>query len=382
VLEFEHGTASLLFGGSMQSRCSCSLRSFYISSLTAVLLAFGAWQSCHAQSSGEIERLRKRAEAGYLAEQMKLAHAFQYGIGVASNPFEAARWTLKAANQGDPRAQTDLGVAYFNGTGVQADPQEAFKWFQRAALTNYPPAENDVAVLLSKGIGVQQDAVAGARWMRKAAETNLTAAQLHLGIFYLLGIGVQRDSKQALAWIRKAAKQHYSPAEFLVGQIYEQGIVVPGDLSRAVHWYKGAADHGCALAENALGSLYEKGNGVAQDKSAAMHWYGLAAEQGNPEAFFNLTRLYLIDGIADRAYFWGSIAMRNSSNSPVVTGIVANLRAQLGASDMTRVDADVAKWLEMHPPRASDEIDLTFDAQRKLGLEEPDAATIAKGRAF
>jgi TPR repeat protein len=159
----------------MRSRFTFPFCSLYVRVVAGIILALGAWRSCHAQVSAEIEHLLKRAEAGYLAEQMKLAHAFQVGSGVALDASQAAYWMLKAANQGDPGAQTDLGFAYFNGIGVEADPNAAFRWFQRAALTNYPPAENDLAVLMIKGIGVQQDPVAGARWMRKAADSNLAA---------------------------------------------------------------------------------------------------------------------------------------------------------------------------------------------------------------
>jgi Sel1 repeat-containing protein len=100
----------------MHSRFARPSYSFCIRHLAIILLVLAGWQSSNAQASGEIEHWRKRAEAGYLPEQMKLAHAFQFGIGVPRNASEAAYWALKAANQGDPGAQTDLGFAYLNGS--------------------------------------------------------------------------------------------------------------------------------------------------------------------------------------------------------------------------------------------------------------------------
>lgn len=209
--------------------------------------------------------------------------------------------------------------------------------------------------------------------MRKAADSNLAPAQLHLGIFYLLGVGLDQDEKQALAWIQKAAKRHYPQAEFLMGQLYERGTVVSCDIAKAIHWYSKAADHGFALANNALASLYEIGNGVVQNRLAALHLYQLAAEQGDSSAVLNLTRVYTIDGIADRAYFWGSVALHNSSHPQVLADLLSNLRIQLGNPKADRTDTEVAKWLQTHP-RHSDGLDLAATPQPNLGNESHTSA--------
>jgi hypothetical protein len=158
--------------------------------------------------------------------------------------------------------------------------------------------------------------------------------------------------------------------------------MVSCDIGRAVHWYSRAADHGFAPAKNALGSLYERGNGVAQDKSAALHWYQLAAEQADPEALLNLTRVYAVDGIVGRAYFWGSIAMHNSSHPQALEDVVVNLRAHLSNADASRLEAEVADWLQMHPLRQSNQIDFILALQPKPGGDSSSPATVAKGSVF
>ena len=115
---------------------------------------------------------------------MQLAHAFRDGLGVPRDPVQSAKWTLKAANQGDPVAQTDMGYSYLVGLGVPVDSVEAFRWFQRAATANYAPAENDLGLLLMKGLGVPQDIASGVKWVTKAAEQRCAPAELHLGIFF------------------------------------------------------------------------------------------------------------------------------------------------------------------------------------------------------
>jgi len=57
----------------------------------------------------DVAQLRARAEAGHAPEQIKLARALRSGIGIKQDPIEAVHWFLKAADQGDPEAQTDLG---------------------------------------------------------------------------------------------------------------------------------------------------------------------------------------------------------------------------------------------------------------------------------
>ncbi len=126
--------------------------------------------SVSAQSTEEMNRLLSRARAGYVEDELKVARSLWLGLGVPRNPIEAARWTMRAANHGDPAAQTDLGYAYFNGLGVSVDQKEALKWFQRAALSNYAPAQYDLAFAYLNGLGVPEDTASGVRWLERAAE--------------------------------------------------------------------------------------------------------------------------------------------------------------------------------------------------------------------
>src|SRR5262249_24800728 len=105
----------------------------------------------------DLAQLRARAEDGHAADQIKLARALRFGIGIKQNPAEAVHWFLKAADQGDPAAQTDLGYMYALGLGVPQSPEQAFLWFQRAALENYAPAQTNVATFLAAGVGTRQD---------------------------------------------------------------------------------------------------------------------------------------------------------------------------------------------------------------------------------
>ncbi len=56
-------------------------------------------------------------------------------IVIPPGKLEAARWFLKAANQGNARSQSFLGSMYLYGWGVSEDYVMAYKWANLAALS-------------------------------------------------------------------------------------------------------------------------------------------------------------------------------------------------------------------------------------------------------
>jgi hypothetical protein len=80
------------------------------------------------------------AEHGNVQAQVRVAKAYDRGLGVAADASLAARWYQSAAQQGDPEAQLALGAAYETGRGLGADPDQAWTWYS-AALAN-PNAAN------------------------------------------------------------------------------------------------------------------------------------------------------------------------------------------------------------------------------------------------
>mgnify|MGYP000849215144 FL=1 len=61
-----------------------------------------------------------------------LGMMFFNGKRVQKNYAKAAKWFLKAANQGSIDAMYKLGEMYRYGDGVPQDDNEAIKWFRRA----------------------------------------------------------------------------------------------------------------------------------------------------------------------------------------------------------------------------------------------------------
>ena len=67
---------------------------------------------------------------------------FSSGDGVPKNETQAAKWFLKAAEEGLPEGHFSLGQAYLNGNGVVQNTELALDWIQKAADNNHKPAQD------------------------------------------------------------------------------------------------------------------------------------------------------------------------------------------------------------------------------------------------
>ena len=115
----------------------------------------------------------------------------------------------RAAEQGDPEAQTRLGTLYQRGNGVPEDDAEGVVWFRRAAEQGYADAQFLLGSVYGKGEGVPLDDAESLASFRRAAEQGHDAAQWVLGTMYFLGRpGVPRDDVAAYMWLHLAVSQN------------------------------------------------------------------------------------------------------------------------------------------------------------------------------
>jgi TPR repeat protein len=73
------------------------------------------------------------ATAAPLPATANLGEMYRLGTGVKRNAKEAAKWLLKAAEQGAAESQNSLGEMYRDGEGVEKNSQKAIRWFRKAA---------------------------------------------------------------------------------------------------------------------------------------------------------------------------------------------------------------------------------------------------------
>jgi TPR repeat protein len=73
------------------------------------------------------------------------------------NYASAMKFFRKAADRGDPKAQTYIGVLCFQGQSVSRNFIEAEKWFRKAALQGNSAAQTNLGLIFYHGLGRVKD---------------------------------------------------------------------------------------------------------------------------------------------------------------------------------------------------------------------------------
>jgi uncharacterized protein len=180
----------------------------------------------------------------------------------------------------DAEGQFTLGRMYHYGEGVAQDYVEAAKWYLKAAEQGHDEAQFNIGALYTHGQGVEQDHIEAARWYRKAAKRGHGLAQLNIGVMYQNGDGVEQDYYLAARWYRLAAEwMGEDPPSFDPRVIcQEEGGEEAFNSTEATKWYLRVL-YGVPGAQFNLGVLYEAGAGVSQDYFLAYMWMKLAADR-------------------------------------------------------------------------------------------------------
>ncbi len=143
------------------------------------------------------------------------------GFGKDYTPAEI-KALLSSAEKGDARAQYEYGAAYYHvaagggGYVVQvglnggpANPAEAAKWFLRAAEQGHFEACYSISRMYDSGVGVIKSGVEAERWLKKAVQNSPKkdgGPEYTMGAFYSEDRpDLPKNEKEAAAWYRKAA---------------------------------------------------------------------------------------------------------------------------------------------------------------------------------
>jgi TPR repeat protein len=171
-------------------------------------------KNCSIYSTG----LRKNAEAGIVADQVKLAGCYAEGRGVKANMQEAAKWYRAAAERGNVKAQCHLGRFYEKGSGVKKNELEAVQWYRKAAGQGDAYGEFLLGVAYECGVGVKRDYERAVELYQKSAERGSVYGQCFLGSCYEEGFGVEKKEVLAKMWYAAARKNDpKKTAEILKG---------------------------------------------------------------------------------------------------------------------------------------------------------------------
>lgn len=142
------GTVLLLAGMAVAQGPDAALMAKAQAGDAAAQLAAGealTKQAAQADPDERAERMaaatalvRKAAEQGLVAAEVRLAECYRDGRGVGRDAAQAAGWYKRAADAGDATAQGTLGTMYAMGLGVEQNDAEAYFWFAVAAGSEGP----------------------------------------------------------------------------------------------------------------------------------------------------------------------------------------------------------------------------------------------------
>lgn len=174
------------------------IRAVLLGHLTVFLLT-----AC-TTSTFNTDELHARAVAGDGVAQYELALAFDAGRGVRRDAVQAAKWYLRAAEQGHAASQNRLGLMYLAGEGVPRDEAVAAGWFDQAAAQGSAEAFVHLGELFELGRGVPQDGVRAAGLYREGARHGSLRGMLKFGMACWQGNGVEADRAEAWRWLEMA----------------------------------------------------------------------------------------------------------------------------------------------------------------------------------
>lgn len=161
-----------------------------------------------------VELLHSSAERGFGLAWSDLAHAHASALGLAVDPSQSFRFSLRGARTGDPSAMIETGVALLSGFGTQQDGHAGILWLERAAEAAGPQAPEAMYCppeVYRYGAGVKKDAVAAADWQAKAANAGSATAMFHTAL------DLQSDSRpsataEAIQWLSDAQALGHVPS--------------------------------------------------------------------------------------------------------------------------------------------------------------------------
>lgn len=241
-------------------------------------LAFGAMQRGNFVTAFREAMKRIEADSSDGPAMTIIGELYRDGLGVRTDPAEAARWYKLAADRGDAQGAYAFALAHLQARGVEEDRVVAKKYLELAA------AHQHVGALYNLGLMAAEEKepqfAAAAVFFRRAADFGSPDAAYALALLYKEGRGVAKDAKTSVEWLRRAAAEHVVAAEVELGVAYFNGEGVEQNESLAASFFRRAAAANNPIAGNRLARILALGRGLQQDLVEAMKWHILARAAG------------------------------------------------------------------------------------------------------
>lgn len=275
-------------------------------------------------TQAEIAETARKAKAGDAGAESALGGWYQSGLnGFPKNLALAAKWYLKAAEQGVNEAQRQLGEMYEFGEGVRPDHEKAVAWIRKATL-EYSASSMMIAGRYADGDNAPQNVRKAIDWYRMSADAGHVIAQTLLGNLYETPAGGE-NYVEAASWYRKAADAGWADAMTYLANLYSAGRGVPQDYGEAVTLYRKSIVTGGYSAQYPLALMYEQGRGVPSDPVMAIELYQTIAGN-NDDARHRLFALFearmpIPTAVPDAIMWYRAAAAKGDTRAQVGLGL-------------------------------------------------------------
>jgi Sel1 repeat len=143
----------------------------------------------------------------------------------------------RRAEDGDPTAQRDLAVCLHNGDGVSQDWAAAGLWLKKAAEGGDPWAQTQYAINL-RSTGEPENQRESVEWLKRAVEQGDHRARCTLGAQQHLGIGTPVDLESALVNLTLASLGGYEDARSMLAPLAALPNINWDAVFERVRWAK------------------------------------------------------------------------------------------------------------------------------------------------
>lgn len=210
------------------------------------------------------------------------------------NKEKAFNFLTIAAEKGHINAMIDLGEMWLSGfSDKSSNPEEAAKWFLKAAENGTAKEKYIYGFLLKKGFLGQKDRVQGNYWIQEAANEEYVPALNHVG-GCLMGWDDETEiinKKKAYHWFLKAAQKGDTVSKFNVSKILGYGLDgINIDLKQSKKWVEEAADEGYLQAKHFLAERF-----IEESKKNHL--------SSNSRKRFSQKALNLLEFLKEKGYF-------------------------------------------------------------------------------
>jgi hypothetical protein len=141
----------------------------------------------------------------------------------------------RLADDGVPTAQRDLAICLQNGDGVAQDQSAATWWLKKAAEGGDPWAQTQHAILL-RSTKDREKECESVEWLKRAVEQGDHRAQLTLGLQQYLGVGTPVDFEAALVSVIMASLGGAQGAEDLLAKLAALPDINSDAVFERVRW--------------------------------------------------------------------------------------------------------------------------------------------------